>query len=77
MIEVRISNAVEIRTTPTMLASQLGIWIGPTRWRAIKLMASLVRLNRTMAVASEISMNRACTKRNRTTANAMMTRAAD
>jgi len=68
----RLSKVMEISSKATMLASQFGTRTGPIPIRAMELIASEVRLNRMMAVASEISRNRACTSRNSTTANAMM-----
>src|SRR6056297_2154158 len=72
MMAERLSRIADMNASAVMLAIQLGIRAGPMRTRALELIASEVRLNRMIAVASEISRNRACTSRNSTTAKAMM-----
>src|SRR6056297_1052067 len=72
MMAERLSRIADMNASAVMLAIQLGMRTGPRRIRAMELIASDVRLNRMIAVASEISRNRACTRRNSTTAKAMM-----
>src|SRR6056297_2959038 len=72
MMAERLRRIADMNASAVMLAIQLGMRAGPMRTRAMELIASEVRLNRMIAVASEISRNRACTSRNSTTAKAMM-----
>ena len=55
MIDVSSRNVAVINTSATIVASQIGIRKGPMCCRAIRLVASLVRLKREMAVANEIN----------------------
>ena len=75
IIEVRVRSASEIIKSAAMVAIQFGIRTIPIRKRAIKLMASDVSENKTMAVAREMSKKRAWTSRKSTTAKAMMIKA--